>query len=330
MWAPPPPGLTDLSEISYNMWSQIHRGRADAECARIAALQWGVLGRAQARSAGLTPKQIHYRLANGRWEAFLPSVYLISGTPFVVRQRLMAAVLWGGPEAVVFRRSAAALWELEGGRDDPPEIASPRQLRDASSRVRAHRSATIGPADVTMLGPLPVTTPGRTLIDLGGVLGEPALEVSLDQALRSHRVSVRSLRDRIEELAPQRLPGLSRLRRLVDERDPARAPTDSELETLVHRWLRTNGFPAPVFQHWVTLPAHGPARLDFAYPDKLVGVEADSYAWHSGRSAFERDRARIGELASLGWIVIQTTHREIRTRPDLPAQRLRRALALRS
>ena len=312
------------------MCAQFHEGRADTECARIAALQWGVVGRAQARSAGLTPRQIQYRLSTGRWEALLPSVYRISGTPFVVRQRLMAAVLWGGPETVVFRRSAAALWELEGGRDDPPEIASPWQLRHATSKVRAHRSATLAPADVSRLGPLPVTNPGRTLIDLGGVLEEPALEVALDQALRSGRVSLGPLRDRIEELAPRRLPGLTRLRRMLDERDPARAPADSELETLVHRWLRTHGFPAPVFQHWVTLPAHGPARLDFAYPDKLVGVEADSYAWHSGHSAFERDRARIGELASLGWIVIQTTHREIRTRPELPAQRLRRALALRS
>lgn len=102
---------------------------------------------------------------------------------------------------------------------------------------------------------------------------------------------------------------------------------DTELETLVDAWRRRYGFPQSVFQYWVTLPDYGPARLDFAYPELKVGVEADSYAWHLGRKAFERDRARISELASLGWIIIQTTLREIERHPDRVANRLRRALS---
>jgi very-short-patch-repair endonuclease len=93
----------------------------------------------------------------------------------------------------------------------------------------------------------------------------------------------------------------------------------------VRRWLRKFGFPEPVFQYEVTLPDYGLARLDFTYPDLRVGVEADSFRWHSGRSAFERDRARISEFASLGWIVIQTTDREITRHPERVANRLRRA-----
>lgn len=124
-----------------------------------------------------------------------------------------------------------------------------------------------------------------------------------------------------------KLPGLALLTEFLDDRDPDRAMTDTELETLVNAWRRRYGFRKPVFQHWVNLPDYGPARLDFAYPDILVGIEADSFEWHSGRAAFERDRARISEFASLGWIIIQTTFREIERYPDRVAKRLRRALA---
>lgn len=91
---------------------------------------------------------------------------------------------------------------------------------------------------------------------------------------------------------------------------PERQPRAS-FERLMRRGLRKHGFPEPVFQHWVTPPDYGPARLDCAYPDLKIGIEADSYKWHSSRVAFERDRARNREFASLGWIIIQTTKREI-------------------
>jgi hypothetical protein len=174
---------------------------------------------------------------------------------------------------------------------------------------------------------MPLTGRCRTVIDLCGQLDARTAEIAFDQALR-RGVSPAALRRRSEELKGMRLPGLSLLNEILDDRDPDRAMTDSELETLVNEWRRRYGFPKPVFQHWVTLPDYGPARLDFAcYPEVLVGIEADSFEWHSGRAAFERDRARISEFASLGWIIIQTTLREIERYPDRVANRLRRALA---
>jgi hypothetical protein len=127
------------------------------------------------------------------------------------------------------------------------------------------------------------------------------------------------------ELTSARLAGMGVLRTLISERVPNCAFRPTELETLVRRWLRRYSYPEPIFQFWVQLPDYGPSRLDFAYPELQIGVEADSYAWHSGREAFERDRVRNSEYASLGWIIIQTTHREIESCPDRPARRLRAA-----
>jgi very-short-patch-repair endonuclease len=95
---------------------------------------------------------------------------------------------------------------------------------------------------------------------------------------------------------------------------------------LTRRWIKRFGFPPPVFQHWVSLPYYGPARLDFAYPKLMVGVEADSFEWHTGREAFERDRIRSNEFAALGWIIIRTTYREMENFPVRPARALRAAI----
>jgi very-short-patch-repair endonuclease len=189
-----------------------------------------------------------------------------------------------------------------------------------------HRRHTYERFDVTTLGVLPITSATRTLIDLAEVLDDRTLEIAVDQALRSGRVSLRRLSDRIASLRKSRLAGLRRLQEVVRERDPNAAIRPTELETLVRRWLKDFAFPDPIFQYFVELPDYGPSFLDFAYPQLLVGVEADSYAFHTGREAFERDRRRLSEFASLGWIIIQTTSREIEFQPERPARRLRRAL----
>jgi hypothetical protein len=277
----------------------------------------------------MTSDMIYRRLADGRWELLYRSTYRITGAPPSQPQLGMAACLRAGPGSFLFSRTAAAGWGLEGGRWDPPEVVAPLQRRIDGARLIVHRSTTHVRSDVTMLGPLPITTSTRTLIDLARTADDRTLELAIDQSLRSGRIRLPRLNRRVEELADARLPGLARLRSLIRERDPGSAIQPTELETLLRRWLIQWDFPEPIFQYGVTLPDYGRSRLDFAYPHLLIGLEGDSYAWHSGREAFERDRVRLSEYASLGWIIIQTTHREIEEHPDRPARRLRRALARR-
>jgi very-short-patch-repair endonuclease len=40
-------------------------------------------------------------------------------------------------------------------------------------------------------------------------------------------------------------------------------------------------------------------------------VETDSWRWHRGRAAFERDRARDAALAAAGWQTLRFTDRQI-------------------
>jgi hypothetical protein len=62
------------------------------------------------------------------------------------------------------------------------------------------------------------------------------------------------------------------------------------------------------------------------YPDRGLIIEADSYRWHDGRAAWERDRLRISELASRGWRMLLVTWLQLKYHSDEVLHRVRRSL----
>jgi hypothetical protein len=65
--------------------------------------------------------------------------------------------------------------------------------------------------------------------------------------------------------------------------------------------LRRAGLPEPVRQHWIRAVGHSPIRVDLAYPDARVAIEADSRLFHSGRADLQRDAGKRNLLIALGW-----------------------------
>jgi very-short-patch-repair endonuclease len=76
----------------------------------------------------------------------------------------------------------------------------------------------------------------------------------------------------------------------------------SALERRVEALLRGSGLPPHVREHPV-----GRWRLDFAWPDRRVAVEADGRRWHSSAADFERDRSKSNALNESGWKVLRVT-----------------------
>ncbi|HYR62397.1 MAG TPA: hypothetical protein VET24_07165, partial [Actinomycetota bacterium] len=68
-----------------------------------------------------------------------------------------------------------------------------------------------------------------------------------------------------------------------------------------------SAIPDPHARRHLRLPFLTP-DLDFAYPDVLLVLEADSYIWYSSREAWKRDRARNNELVALGWSILPITY----------------------
>ena len=70
----------------------------------------------------------------------------------------------------------------------------------------------------------------------------------------------------------------------------------------------------------------GQYEVDFFWREHSLVVEVDGYAFHSSRTAFERDRRRDAELASVGVRVVRVTWRQIAGEREAVAAMLARAL----
>lgn len=228
---------------------------------------------------------------------------------------VMAVCLASGAAAVVSHRAAARLWGLVGFIDDRMiEVTVPRTCRRAYADV-VHRPRCLPTSDVDTRDAIRVTTVARTLIDLASCVPVASLEEALDDALRRRLVTVRALRSRFADTAPSGRKGQAALRRLLEVREGRGRVPQSVFETRLLRALRRARLPAPEIQYEVRT-ARGRAVLDFAYPDKLLAIEADGFEWHSSRRQWDYDRARGTALALLGWRVIHVTWSELHEDPD--------------
>src|SRR5438105_4186173 len=106
---------------------------------------------------GLHAESVQRRVVDGRLERIHPGIYRFPGYPPTWDQRIMAAVLVGGPGAAVSFEAAAMGWKLEGMTTDRPHITvvHPQQVRLPG--VIVHRTRLFAPGDVVKRGALRVT-----------------------------------------------------------------------------------------------------------------------------------------------------------------------------
>ena len=289
--------------------------------------QHGVISLAQALGLGLPQRAVERRVETGAWIRRLPRVYAAAAAPPSWEQRLMAAVLWGDAGAAASGRAAARLWELPGFAAPAVEVTIPRRRK--APRGVTLRGRAIDPVDLTVRRRIPVTTPGRTLLDLSARCRFDALDVAVHHGIRAGLVTPAELSRLSEGFGGRGACGAPLLRKVLRAYVAEAAAPQSPLEARVLRLLRRSGLPAPVRQHEVRLPDGRRRYLDFAWPSIKVAVEADGYQWHSSRSAWERDRRRLRELADQGWQVVSVTHGDL-ARADEVIETLRRAHERRS
>jgi very-short-patch-repair endonuclease len=103
----------------------------------------------------------------------------------------------------------------------------------------------------------------------------------------------------------------------------------SEFEAGLFRALRDAGLPLPQPQYRVLMPDGGLVYLDFAYPEVKLAIEADSFIWHASLVAWQRDRARNGELVALGWSILPITYDLVMCNPAEAARRVGSSLEIR-
>jgi hypothetical protein len=118
------------------------------------------------------------------------------------------------------------------------------------------------------------------------------------------------------------------LREVLETRALGDAINDSVLEARFARLCQLWGLPAPLAQ-FAVLSAGRWRRIDFAYPDLKIAIEVDGFGPHSGRKAFEDDRARANELEIMGWLILRFTWNQVTKKESWVAAKVREAIALR-
>ena len=118
------------------------------------------------------------------------------------------------------------------------------------------------------------------------------------------------------------VPGSARLRRVMLLR-PQGSPAKSVLEIHVGHVLVAAGLG-----HFIrNLPVDDArSKIDAAYLEELVAVEADSKQFHSTRTQRARDQERQTRLEELGWFFVRVTFEEAYGDPDGFVRRLREVL----
>lgn len=152
-----------------------------------------------------------------------------------------------------------------------------------------------------------VTSPRRTVLDCARTLPFPEGLAVADSALRDSLVDAADLRDHAEVL---RGPGALRARRVAELADGRSAnPFESVLRGLaVEAGLQAE-------PQYVVRGDGFFARVDLADRGRRLVLEADSFEYHGGRRALERDCRRYDELVLLDWRVLRFAWEHVMLEP---------------
>jgi very-short-patch-repair endonuclease len=257
----------------------------------------------------------HRMLDGPTWRRMFRDVYLHTEAADNADHRTWceAAALYLPAGGAIAGLSAAYLWGVDLlPRDAAVTVTvavAPPTRTESTSRLSVQR-CQLPATDVTRFGGLPLTTGLRTAFDLGRGPSRTDALVALDALAHRRVVKLPALRRLVDERAGW--PGVRRLRDLLPLIEPL---TESPMETRLRLLLHDAGLPRPVVQHEVrdTL-GRFMARLDFAYPRWLLGIEYEG-DHHRERAHYRQDVARLNALRSHHWLVLRFTADDVLRQP---------------
>jgi Protein of unknown function (DUF559) len=281
---------------------------------RLAGRQHGTVAAFQLHALGVSKRMIRRRVAAGRLHHLHASVYAPGHDSLTRHGRWMAAVLAGGPDAVLSHRSAASLWRIRESSAHAIDVTVAG--RRSRAGIAFHHSH-VPPDERTIEHAIPITTAARTLLDLGTVLDRRRLERALNQAEVLRLADATSLPDLLDRYPRRR--GSSLLRALVREQRISTQVTRHELELRFLEFLEHVGLPRPETNALVEV-RHRRFEVDCLWRRERVIIELDGRGTHDIHSAFDTDRERDRILQAAGWRVARVTWRHLhRETNDLEA-----------
>jgi very-short-patch-repair endonuclease len=265
--------------------------------------QHGVIARWQMLELGLSVQAIQHRVAKGRLYRVSRGVYAVGRPTLGQHGRWMAAVLSGGPQAVLSHGSAAVLWGVGTDPGERISITVPTWSGLRHPHLDVHRRPRLRPSDTTERYGIPVTSVVCTLIDIAPELNLHKLERAVDEADRLELIDPETLIEELSRHTGQR--GVGKLRGLLG-RNTFRL-IDSELERRFLRLAAAAGLPTPQTGRYIS-----GFKVDFLWPDLGLVVETDGLRYHRTPAQQARDKRRDQTHTAAGLTPLRFSHAQIR------------------
>jgi predicted transcriptional regulator of viral defense system len=297
----------------------------DERMEALARQQHGLISLSQAGELGGTESAIRHRRRQGRLVEVSQGVFRLPGAGENEATAAMAAVLSGGPDAVLSHGSAAAWLGLPGFTVEPLTVSVRRHGRRRRPDVRYEQSLVLPAHHRRVIDLIPTTSMARTLFDLCGDrevrLGRAAR--ALDTALARRMVTMPALWRVLDDLAERGRRGTVWMRTLLTERGGRYVPPESELEARFLALVTRFGLPPPERQVDLGDADQWIGRVDFVWRNARLIVEVDGAGFHDGLIDRRRDAQRDEQLAAAGWTVLRFRWADITETPQEVVEELR-------
>jgi len=287
--------------------------RRDAGAAWFAKRQAGVISIAQLHVCGLDDAAVARRVRAARLWRIHRGVYAVGHDALAPRGLWFAALLAGGPEAVLSHADALDVWGIRTPRGARPRVhITVPTVRRSTTTLNVHHGRPL----ITTRHGLRVTTVAQTLLDIAQTESESVVQTILTDAFLARRVRAKELLELASHARGRR--GTALLRAQAQWQVDHDTVTRSELERAFLRLVTERGFQRPVTNHRL----HG-YEADFHWPDHALVVETDGLRCHTTPEAFARDRKRDRIHRARGLRVERVTWHDVTREPASLARELR-------
>jgi hypothetical protein len=270
--------------------------------------QDGLLTRRQALAAGMSDAALRHAIRpGGPWQRLAPGVYATFTGELNPRQRVLAALLHAGPQAVLSGPHACRAYGLRYvPRIEPPLVLVPpsRRLRTTSLVTVSRTDPMPLPREITGV---PVVPLERAVVDTGMII--PTLQDV--RALVCESVQRRlTTGERLADALARARRNQSRLLRVAvrDVLAGCRSAPECELRDLI---LTSRLLPEPRWNE--PLPSCREITPDGWWPEARVVLEVDSVEYHALGNGPEQTQRRHARMAGAGWTVLPIGPRRLRT-----------------
>lgn len=298
------------------------------EMSRLAGRQHGVVSRHQISRLGISRGRVEHLIRAGHLHRVFRGVYAVGHPAIGQRGWMRAATLACGKGAVVSHRSAAALLGLLDRAPVVIDVIARGQRGRGIDGILAHRGSGVSRTETGTVAGIPCTSPARTLVDYGGIIGLRSLRSAFERAAAKKLLDIEAVE---AALGSGGRRGAVSLCALIDEWRGAapmakQARLKSPLEAMVLPILAGRGIPAPRTNAPVDL-IDGRIEVDFLWAEQRFVVEADSRDFHGTEVAFERDRWRDRELLRVGFSTLRVTRLQAEAETEQVADTICRQVA---